>query len=400
MLEEVNTATYGSGARGESPAARRDVSASDAALAAAASAASSDAPPDAAPVTSSDAPSVSVVVPCFNEERYIVEVLENLARQRAAGGFEIVVVDGMSTDGTREAVRRFAEANPAARVRLVDNPARNIPSALNRGIEAARGRVIARMDAHAVPSENYLRDCLERLGREGVAVVGMPCRIRPGAATSVALANAAAVSHPFGIGDAKYRTAGGTAPSRLVDTVPFGVFTKELWRSLGGYDEGLLTNEDYDFNYRVRRGGGGVLLDTSGYCTYFARPTYAALARQYFRYGLWKARMVRLHPRSIRPRQLAAPAFVASLAVLGPASLWLAPARWLLAAGLAAWGLLALVSSVQLARRERAPGIVPLVPVSFLLIHLSWGAGFLLGLVSGSRAPGPSVSRHEEGRDG
>jgi cellulose synthase/poly-beta-1,6-N-acetylglucosamine synthase-like glycosyltransferase len=285
-------------------------------------------------------------------------------------------------------------------VRLVDNPARNIPSALNRGIEAARGRVIARMDAHAVPSENYLRDCLERLGREGVAVVGTPCRIRPGAATSVALANAAAVSHPFGIGDAKYRTAGGSMPSRLVDTVPFGVFTKELWRSLGGYDEGLLTNEDYDFNYRVRRGGGGVLLDTSGYCTYFARPTYAALARQYFRYGLWKARMVRLHPRSIRPRQLAAPAFVASLALLGPAGFWLAPVRWLLAAGLAAWALLALASSLQLARRERAPQIVPLVPVSFLLIHLAWGSGFLLGLVSGSRAAGGAVSTNAAGRDG
>lgn len=361
MIEELNTAAVGAGARGASAGARAGAPA--------------------------EAPSVSVVVPCFNEERYIEEVLVNLARQRAAGGFEIIVVDGMSTDGTRDAVRRFAEANPEASVRLVDNPARNIPAALNRGIEAARGRVIARMDAHAVPSEHYLRDCLESLGRAGVAVVGMPCRIRPGAETPVALANAAAVSHPFGIGDAKYRTAGagGPAPSRMVDTVPFGVFTKELWRELGGYDEGLLTNEDYDFNYRVRRRGGGVLLDTSGHCTYFARPTYGALARQYFRYGLWKARMVRLHPRSVRPRQLAAPAFVVSLALLGPASLWLAPARWLLAAGLGAYALLALASSVQLARRERAPGIVPLVPVSFLLIHLTWGVGFLLGLAGGSR---------------
>ena len=368
MLEELNTATVGSGARGATHGVRPDVSTADA---------------------PSVAPSVSVVVPCFNEERYIGEVLKNLARQRTAGDFEILVVDGMSTDGTRDAVRRFADANPEACVRLVDNPARNIPSALNRGIEAARGRVIARMDAHAVPSENYLRDCLARLGREDVAVVGMPCRIRPGAETAVALANAAAVSHPFGIGDAKYRTAGGSAPSRLVDTVPFGVFTKELWQSLGGYDEGLLTNEDYDFNYRVRRTGGGVLLDTSGYCTYFARPTYGALARQYFRYGLWKARMVRLHPRSIRPRQLAAPLFVASLAVLVPASIWLAPARWLLAAGLAAYALLALVSAAQLARRERAPEILPLVPVSFLLIHLTWGVGFLLGL-----APRPAGKRN------
>lgn len=370
MLEDLNTATIEAGARGAAAGVRPGASVTE-------------------------APSVSVVVPCFNEERYIVEVLENLARQQAGGRFEIIVVDGMSTDGTRAAVRGFAEAHPAARVRLVDNPARNIPAALNRGIEAAEGRIIARMDAHAVPSENYLRDCLESLRREGVAVVGMPCRIRPGAATAVAHANAAAVSHPFGIGDAKYRTSGGSAPSRFVDTVPFGVFTKELWGELGGYDEGLLTNEDYDFNYRVRRRGGGVLLDTSGYCTYFARPTYAALARQYFRYGLWKARMVRLHPRSIKPRQLAAPAFVMALAVLGPASAWLAPARWLLGAGLAAYALLALLAALQLARRERAPKIVPLVPVSFLLIHLSWGVGFLLGLVRAPRGARNSAA----GRD-
>lgn len=365
MLEDVETTTVGARTRGAAPGVRRDGPASE-------------------------APSVSVVVPCFNEERYIEEVLENLARQRPGVPFEIVVVDGMSTDGTRAAVRRFAEANPEPPVRLVDNPARNIPSALNLGIEAAVGRVIARMDAHAVPSENYLRDCLDRLGREGVAIVGMPCRIRPGAGTAVALANAAAVSHPFGIGDAKYRTAGagGPAESRLVDTVPFGVFRKELWERLGGYDEGLLTNEDYDFNYRARRSGGGVLLDASGYCTYFARPTYAALARQYLRYGLWKARMVRLHPRSVQPRQLVAPVFVVSLALLVPASVWFAPARWLLSAEFAAYALLALVSAAQLARREREPKLLALVPVSFLLIHLVWGAGFLLGLVSGARAAG------------
>ncbi|MDT5293291.1 MAG: hypothetical protein QOJ76_171 [Acidobacteriota bacterium] len=329
-----------------------------------------------------------MVVPCFNEERFIGEVLENLARQRSGGEqFEIIVVDGMSTDGTRRVVERFIETHPKADVRLVDNPSRHIPAALNRGIAAARGHFIARMDAHAVPSANYLRDCLAQLRRADVSVVGMPCRIRPGADTSVARANSLAVSHPFGIGDAKYRTAAGGdggSSSRFVDTVPFGVFTKELWRRLGGYNEDLLTNEDYDFNYRVRRGGGGVLLDTSGYCTYFARPTFGALARQYFRYGRWKARMVRLHPRSIKPRQLVAPAFVCALVVFGALGWWLAPARLLLALVLAAYAALAFTSALQLARREGEWKLLPLLPVSFLLIHLAWGGGFLLGLL---RAP-------------
>jgi glycosyltransferase involved in cell wall biosynthesis len=335
--------------------------------------------------SASEAPSVSVVVPCFNEERFIGEVLENLARQGDAGQFEIIVVDGMSTDGTRAVVERFIESHPKTEVRLVENPARHIPAALNRGIEAARGRVIARMDAHAVPSADYLRDCLEQLCREDVAVVGMPCRIRPGADTAVARANAVAVAHPFGIGDAKYRTAaGGASASRFVDTVPFGVFTKELWRRLGGYNEELLTNEDYDFNYRVRRDGGGVLLDTSGYCTYFARPTFAALTRQYFRYGLWKAQMVKLHPRSIRLRQLVAPVFICALVVFGALSLWLTPVRWMFALVVAAYAALALASALQLARREGEWKLLPLVPASFLLIHVAWGGGFLLGLL---RAP-------------
>jgi succinoglycan biosynthesis protein ExoA len=329
--------------------------------------------------------SVSFVVPCFNEERFIGEVLATLARQGEGTAFEIVVVDGMSTDGTRAEVERFAREHANVRVRLVDNPERYIPVALNRGIEAARGRVIARMDAHAVPSENYLRACLEQLGREGVSIVGAPCRIRAADDTRVARANAAAVSHPFGIGDARYRTAGSGAGSSFVDTVPFGVFRKELWQHLGGYNAALLTNEDYDFNYRARRAGGGVLLETSCHSTYFARPTFASLARQYFRYGTWKARMLKLHPRSVKPRQLVAPAFVLALAVLSAASPWAPAARWLLALALVPYALLSFACAAALSRRERDWTLLPLAPVSFLLIHLSWGAGFWLGLIG--RAP-------------
>jgi succinoglycan biosynthesis protein ExoA len=337
------------------------------------------------PAPAQESETVSVVIPCFNEEKFIGEVLRNLARQGARAQSEIIVVDGMSTDGTRAEVERFARENPEARVRVVENPERHIPAALNRGIGAARGPVIARMDAHAVPSENYLRACLEQLGREGVAIVGAPCRIRAAADTSVARANAAAVSHPFGIGDAQYRTAGAGGESRFVDTVPFGVFRKELWQRLGGYNEELLTNEDYDFNYRARLAGGGVLLDTSCHSTYFARPTFASLARQYFRYGVWKARMLRLHPRSVRPRQLVAPAFVLALVVLSAASPWLAAARWLLALTLAPYALLSLACAAAVALREREWTLLLLLPVSFLLIHLSWGAGFWLGLLSAPR---------------
>lgn len=330
---------------------------------------------------SASTPGVSVVIPCYNEEHFIGRVLESLSQQYSAEQFEIIVVDGMSIDHTRDVLAQFVAAHPRLKIRLVDNPRRAIPAALNLGVSVAQGDVIVRMDAHSIPSPDYIRRAVELLRRPDVAVVGMPWRIRPGADTLTARAIALAVAHPFGIGDAEYRVAGSGTESEFVDTVPFGVFGKKLWQELGGFNEELLANEDYDFNYRVRQSGGGVLLDTSGHCTYFARATFGALARQYFRYGLWKALMVKLHPRSIKLRQLAAPLFVLSLAGLTLLGWWLAPARWVLAAVLAAYTLLAFVSALQLLRRDRDVRLLPLIPVGFLLIHLGWGIGFLSGLL-------------------
>ena len=323
-------------------------------------------------------PFVSVVVPCYNEERYIGQVLSRLAGQYEHGRFEIIVVDGMSSDKTREVVTRFSAENPEARVRLVDNRARNIPAALNLGIGAARGDVIVRMDAHSVPSANYVRRCVELLGSGDAAVVGMPWLISPGAETLEARAIALAVSHPFGIGDAKYRLAG--QPSQFVDTVPFGAFHKSLWQRLGGFNEKLLANEDYDFYYRVRRGGGRVLLETSGHCTYYARPTLRDLAAQYFRYGGWKAQMLKLHPRSVKWRQLVAPAFVASLVLLALLGVWWTLALWALLAVVAAYATCALYFSIRLARKVGEMRLTTRIALAFFVMHTAWGGSFLLSL--------------------
>ncbi|HKP45549.1 MAG TPA: glycosyltransferase, partial [Pyrinomonadaceae bacterium] len=148
---------------------------------------------------------MSVIIPCLNEEKFIGKALANLAHQYPIEHYEIVVVDGGSTDRTREVIDDFISQHRNIDVLLVDNPARAIPHALNLGIAAARGNIIARVDAHAAPSPGYIRRCVQVLEREDVAVVGMPCSIQPGANTALAQAIAMAVSHPFGIGDAKYR---------------------------------------------------------------------------------------------------------------------------------------------------------------------------------------------------
>ncbi len=325
---------------------------------------------------------VSVVIPCYNEERFIVKALEQLADQYDKEHYEILVVDGLSEDKTRVLIERFKERRSDVNVVLVDNPARNIPTALNLGIAAARGNIIARMDAHAIPSEGYIRRCVEVLRQGSAGVVGMPCHVRPGSGTPMARAIASAVSHPFGIGDAKYRLQQGGSAQEPVDTVAFACFRKSLWEELGGFSEGLLTNEDYDFNYRVRMSGQQVILDRSGHCDYFARTTLRDLAIQYARYGGWKARMVRLHPRSLKPRHLVAPLFVVSIIMLGSLGfLWL-PFWVLLGFEIGFYLLLALGFGWSIMRQNGGGlGMWLIVPLVFATIHLTWGSSCLLGLI-------------------
>lgn len=325
-----------------------------------------------------DEPTVSVVIPCYNEERFIGKVLENLAGQYAAERYEIIIVDGMSTDRTRAVVAEFMQRHPEIAVRLVDNPARNIPTALNLGIEEARHEIIVRMDAHSVPSENYVRRCIEGLSRDDVSVVGMPWRIRASEETLTARAIALAVAHPFGIGDAKYRLE--NSASQFVDTVPFGAFRKSLWREVGGFNEALLANEDYDFHYRVRQRGGRILLDTGGHSIYFARNTFRALAVQYFRYGRWKTQMLKLNPRSLRLRQLVAPLFVVALVSLTALSLLSRLALFALLAVVVPYAALAAFFAFKLSRKAGDWRLLPLIAFAFLIIHTAWGSSFLLGL--------------------
>lgn len=327
--------------------------------------------------------SVSVIIPCYNEERFIGKALENLAAQYASEDYEIIVIDGRSNDRTREVVAEFQQTHPELQVRIVDNPARQIPHALNLGIAAARGEIIARIDAHAAPSPGYIRRGVAVLNEGKAAVVGMPCVVRPAAGTVAARAIAIAVSHPFGIGDAKYRLGAHGNTQEFVDTVAFACFRKSLWTRMGGFDEQLLTNEDYDFNYRVRAGGEKVLLDRGEHCDYFARPTLRKLASQYLRYGAWKARMIRARPRSLKLRQLVAPVFVWSLVALSALGFWRTIAWQLLALELATYLAAALVFAFRATRSKReSTAVMLLMPLAFFVIHFSWGGSFWWGLLA------------------
>ena len=324
---------------------------------------------------------VSVLIPCYNEELYIRKALDQLVDQFEKSHYEIVIVDGMSIDRTRKVIDAFREEHPDLMLTIVDNPARHIPIALNLGVRAARGEIIARMDAHAVPPAGYVRRCVEVLRQDNVGAVGMPCLVKPGADTLMARAIAGAVSHPFGIGDATYRLSSGTLSQEAVDTVAFACFRKSLWQELGGFNENLRTNEDYDFNYRIRTSGKNVILDRSGQCDYFARTTLSGLAKQYRRYGGWKARMLRGNPGSVRLRHLVAPVFVLSLILLLALGIFWPPVLILLALELGLYLIMATRCAHQIACSFGGDvRLYLVVPLVLLTIHLNWGTSLLVGL--------------------
>lgn len=315
-------------------------------------------------------PRVSVVIPCRNEATRIAAVLDAL-RTQAYPLAEVIVAHGRSTDGTQAALQAYGAAYPSFPLRVVANPASTIPAGLNLAIGLSTGEIIVRLDAHSRPHAEYVRRSVETLLATGAGNVGGRWQVRPGAETPIAQAIALAAQHPLGAGDAAYRLAAPDSPARAVETVPFGCFRKSLWEQLGGFDETLLTNEDYDFNDRVRQAGGVVWLNPAIQAEYFARPTLRTLATQYYRYGWWKAQMIRKRPSSLRWRQLLPPLMVAGglgLTLLAPWH-WALTLAWLLYMAEYA-GIIGLVS-------WRTPNANRYFAVALFIIHWCWGGGVL-----------------------
>lgn len=327
-------------------------------------------------------PFVSIIVPCYNEAATIRGLLEAIyAQTYPRSALEVIIADGMSTDRTREEIAAFAEAHPDLRIAVVDNPKRIIPAALNRALKEARGEIIIRLDGHSRPYPDYVERCVADLETGLGANVGGVWEIRPGAEGWIAAAVAAAAAHPLGAGDALYRLA---AKPASVDTVPFGAFKRELLATVGFFDETLLTNEDYEFNVRVRKQGGVVWLDPAIRSVYFARGTFGGLARQYWRYGFWKWQMLRRYPDTVRWRQGLPPLFVLSLLLLALLGFFWRGFWALLAAQALAYALILTAAGIGAAWQRRQASLALGLPAAISIMHLSWGSGFLWGMIRGN----------------
>ena len=322
-------------------------------------------------------PMVSIVIPCRNERNHIGRCLDSiLANDYPRHRIEIIVADGMSDDGTRELLAEYAIRHPA--IRVVPNPKGIASAALNIGITQATGEVIMRMDAHAEYPPNYISGLVGWLQRTGADNVGSAWITRPASDGPVARAIAIALSHPFGIGNARFRL--GTAEPRQVDTVPFGCFRKELFTRIGLFDEDLVRNQDDEFNFRLLKAGGKVLLVPGVVAYYYARPSLRQLARMYYQYGYFKPLVARKTGGIVTLRQLVPPLFVSGLIIAAVFAPWVAAARALLVLILGTY-LAANVacSAAAIFRSGVRVGVV--LPAAFTVPHVSYGLGFLRGIL-------------------
>ena len=324
-------------------------------------------------------PLVSVIVPCFNEQDTITLLLKAIYSQDfSLSDIEVIIADGLSTDNTRERISEFHANYPELNLEIIENKDRSIPAGLNRAIEVAKGEIIIRLDAHSMPYSDYIRLCVEAL-RSGLGDnVGGVWEIRPGGNSWQARAIAKSAAHPLGVGDAQYRYS---QRAQTVDTVPFGAFYRTLIDKVGFFNEDLLTNEDYEFNTRIREKGGRIWLDPKIKSVYFARASFLSLARQYWRYGYWKARMLMSNPKTIRWRQALPPLFILSLVILIISSIWFPIAQWIVSLELLLYILALLALGTHLAFRNRDTGFLLGIPIAMAVMHMCWGSGFLWSIL-------------------
>jgi succinoglycan biosynthesis protein ExoA len=325
---------------------------------------------------------ISLVTPCRNEAAHIGAFLDSALAQRLAAGdtLELIVADGASDDGTRALLDARAAAEP--RLRVIDNPARITPTALNRAIAAAHGDVVVRLDVHTQYAPDYVAQCVRVLGHTGATCVG-------GAWQPVGQgAIAQAFRSRFGSGGAASRREGYSGP---VDTVYLGAWRKTELVRLGGFDESLVRNQDDELNLRIVRGGGRVWQDASIRSWYAPRESFGALARQFYQYGYWKVPVIRKHRLPASPRHLVPFGFVLALGILAVLGLGWRPAWAGLAVLAGVYGAAALGNAALI-----SPPRAPAIAWAFACMHIGYGAGFGRGLIDFvllRRVPGAAATR-------
>lgn len=325
---------------------------------------------------------ISLVIPMLNEARHVESLTQDLAAQTYDGEMEMIVADGGSTDGSVEALRG-ACTRRGIPLTMLENPHGSTAHGLNRCLEYATSDLIVRLDCHTRYPPDYLELLASTSAETGAWNVGGVVEVEGESVTERAIA--CALDNPFG-GANWSRHFGANVPME-VDTVSFGAFRREVFERVGVFDEDLVRDQDDEFNMRLRRAGGRIVLDPRIRVRYRPRGSFRALARQYYQYGRWKVPVMAKHRRILSARSLAPIGLVGSLVLLGLAATLSTAGRWAFAALVVTYLTLAAVFAARaIARRHESWSLLPLVVAALPVCHLSYGVGMCVGLARAARS--------------
>lgn len=316
---------------------------------------------------------ISVVMPIYNEKEYIKNCIESLLLQDYPKEFmEWIFVDGMSQDGTREIIQIYADKYPKL-IKLLDNPHKTVPYAMNIGIESAIGKYIIRLDAHADYENDYISKCVYYLDITDADNVGGIAETKSRGFTGSAISKM--LSSRFGVGNSEFRTNG---QSGYVDTVPFGAFRREVFEKWGGYDERLTRNQDNEMNYRIRKNGGKIYLSRDIKFSYYCRDSIKGILDMAMKNGMWNVITMKLCPGSMGVRHFIPLVFVLSIIMLPLMSLIYKPFIYLFGAETVLYFVLDAYFSKKQAGSFKEFGLLLLL---FPLFHITYGSGSVRGLI-------------------
>jgi len=322
---------------------------------------------------------VSIIIPCRNEEKFITNTLNSILNMDyPLDNMEILVVDGRSDDKTKEIVKQFEDKY--SQIKLIDNPEKTVPYAMNYGIKQAKGEMIVRLDAHSIYPKNYVSRLVAELYNLNADNVGGVWDTIPANDSLVAQTIAYSTSHSFGIGNAQYRISDKIEPYE-VDTVPFGCYKKEVFKKISLYDTDLTRNQDDELNARLIQNGGKIFLIPDLKIKYFARDKFSKMFKMFYQYGLFKplVNMKLKQPATIR--QFVPPVFVLFLIFGFVLSIVSSTFLALFLIGLCIYFVVNILVSYKIAKEKRNLKLFPYLVYSFFLIHISYGLGYLKGIV-------------------
>lgn len=317
---------------------------------------------------------VSIIIPCRNEQNYIGKCLDSFVNQTYPKQcFEVFVCDGMSTDKTRTIVKEYEKKY--GNIKLLDNLGLTAPKGMNLGIKKSTADIVVIFGAHAFADKDFIKYNVEALEKRGIGCAGGPIETisEDDKGTAIALA----MSSPFGVGNALFRYA---QKETFVDTVAFGAYRKETLEKIGYFDEELVRNQDDELNYRVVKSGCKVLLTPKVRSYYYSRSSLSKLWKQYYQYGFWKVRVMQKHGKPASLRHLIPMIFVAANLLGIILGIFVKPILYIWLLEVLLYFICSIWASMKVSKGKI--NLFKYMPLIFPILHLSYGIGFIEGLFS------------------